>query len=294
MICNLCPRACGARREEDSGAGFCGAGTRARVARAALHCWEEPCISGTRGSGAVFFTGCCLRCVYCQNARISRGDGGEPVTPVELAGIYRRLVAAGAHNINLVNPTHYLPAIAQSMDLWERGVPVVYNTGGYERRETVAALRDFVNVYLPDLKYGDDGLAAKYSGAADYFEVATEAILAMAEQAGPPVFDREGLLQSGLVVRHLVLPGHVPNSRRVLDWIAANLKGRALVSLMCQYVPCGEAGKYPRINRRLYPGEYRRVLEHLYALGLEEGYVQELGAADRKFIPDFDGTGVRG
>ena len=292
--CRLCPRDCKVQRYPDQGEGFCGAGTMPKVARAALHHWEEPCISGTRGSGTVFFTGCTLKCVYCQNAVISQSNDGVPVTPIELAAIYDNLAIQGAHNINMVNPTHYLPAIRHSLQLWKHQLPVVYNTSGYESISVIPALKDIVDVYLPDLKYANASVAAKYSAAPDYFEKATAAILAMVKQAGDLTYDAQGLLVKGVIVRHLVLPGHIAQSREVLDWIAANLKGAVLVSLMCQYVPCGRAGEYPRINRRLSRDEYQRVLDHLYALGLEDGYVQEPTAASMQFIPDFNGIGVGG
>lgn len=290
--CMLCPRRCGAKREPRNGDGRCGMGTDPVVARAALHFWEEPCISGTRGSGAVFFTGCPLGCVYCQNYAISRErKTGRTVSARKLAEIFRNLAAKGAHNINLVTPTHFVPAILEALSLWKPTVPVVYNCGGYESLKTLRMLEGHVDIYLPDFKYADDSLAAALSGAADYAETAEAAIREMARQTGPAVYDGEGILQKGTIVRHLILPGHTRNSMAVLDWLAANLPQGVPVSLMAQYVPCGRAAEFPPMNRRITRREYKKVQDHLFGLDLD-GYVQERKSASKDYIPPFNLEGV--
>ncbi|HAO69812.1 MAG TPA: radical SAM protein [Ruminococcaceae bacterium] len=262
------------------------------VARAALHFGEEPCISGERGSGAVFFSGCSLRCVFCQNYGISAENFGEEITVSRLREIYQELIGKGAHNINLVNPTHFVRAIAQSLEE-PLPVPVVYNCGGYELVESLRRLEGKVQIYLPDLKYADDRLALRYSGAADYWERAREAITEMVRQTGPYCLDEAGMLQSGVLIRHLILPGQVQNSKRILDWIADSFSaGTVLVSLMSQYLPCGKAENFPEINRTLYQEEYDEVEAYLFQKGIEDGFLQELSSADDAYIPAFDLTGV--
>jgi len=262
------------------------------VARAALHFGEEPCISGERGSGAVFFRGCSLRCVFCQNYSISAENFGEEITVSRLREIYQELIGKGAHNINLVNPTHFVRAIAQSLEE-PLPVPVVYNCGGYELVESLRRREGKVQIYLPDLKYADDRLALRYSGAADYWERAREAIAEMVRQTGPYCLDEAGMLQSGVLIRHLILPGQVQNSKRILDWIADSFSaGTVLVSLMSQYLPCGKAENFPEINRTLYQEEYDEVEAYLFQKGIEDGFLQELSSADDAYIPAFDLTGV--
>ena len=288
-LCNNCPRMCNVMRRE-TGAGVCRMGADAVVARAALHFDEEPIVSGTRGSGAVFFSGCALRCRFCQNYPISHEGFGRRVSVDGLKHIYANLIAQGAHNINLVNPTHFVEPILASL---EGGlpVPVVWNSGGYERVETIRRLEGRVRVFLPDLKYRFDDGAARYSGARDYFQCASAAIREMLRLVGPVRLDAEGIIQSGVVVRHLILPGRVEESKAVLDWIAAELPG-AWVSLMAQYVPMGNVRGVDELERRLTQEEYDAVVEHLFDLGLEEGFVQELSSAEEKYIPAFDLTGV--
>lgn len=290
--CNLCPRMCGARRDAKRGNGYCRMGAMPVVARAALHFWEEPCISGTKGSGTVFFTGCSLQCVFCQNEQISvRREVGRPLTARELSDVFFRLVEQGAHNINLVNPTHFASGIAEALRFCPLPVPVVYNSGGYERVETLRMLEGLISIYLPDYKYRDSALSQRLSGAADYPEHAAEAILEMVRQTGPASFDGDGMLQRGTIVRHLILPGHTRNSIEVLDWLKENLPEGTLVSLMAQYVPCGRAADYPEIDRRITKREYEKVQQHLFALGLD-GYVQERKSAKKDFIPPFDLEGL--
>lgn len=288
-ICDACPRQCHALRD-DAGRGFCRMGAAPVLARAALHFDEEPVISGERGSGAVFFSGCALRCRYCQNYPISHEGFGETVSVGRLHEIYFELIEQGANNINLVNPTHFAEPILQSLD-GGVPVPVVWNTGGYERVETLRRLEGKVQVYLPDLKYIDRDSARRYSAAADYFDFASKAILEMLRQTGPVELDDDGMIQKGVIVRHLILPGRADESMRILDWIAENLPG-AWVSLMAQYLPFGDVAGVDELNRRLKQDEYDRVVDHLMALGLEDGFVQELSSSDEKYIPAFDLTGV--
>ena len=293
IACKLCPHRCGADRT--TGVGSCGVGAKPRLARAALHHWEEPCISGERGSGTVFFSGCALRCCFCQNYPISAGAFGRDVSVERLAEIFLELQGQGAHNINLVNPTHFAPPIAEALRLGRaRGLtlPVVCNSGGYDSPEVLAVFDGLVDVYLPDLKYRDTEASARYSGAADYFAVASQAIPAMLRQVGPPVFDADGLLRRGLIVRHLVLPGQTHDSQALLEWLAGNLpKGEFLVSLMCQYIPSGRAAEHREINRRLTTLEYERVLRHADELGLA-GFRQQRQSSSAAYVPDFNLEGV--
>lgn len=289
MICNLCPRRCGAERTESAGGGFCGMPAMPVLARAALHHWEEPVLSGTRGSGAVFFSGCTLRCVYCQNGEVSAARVGRPVTVERLRQIFRELTEQGAHNLDLVTPTQFTPWILEALEAGA-DVPVVWNTGGYERLETLRSLRGKVDVYLPDLKYCDGALSGRLSGAADYFAVATAAIEEMYAQTGPYVVEN-GLLRRGVLIRHLALPGHTDDSRRVIDWIARTFRpGQVLVSLMSQYTP--QSGAKGELARRLRGAEYRALAEYLVNCGVEEGFVQESDSAKPEYTPPFDLTGV--
>lgn len=291
MICNLCPRKCGALRDETRGEGLCGMPETLYLARAALHRWEEPPISGTRGAGTVFFSGCNLGCVYCQNDVISRQRLGKPVTEERLREIFQELIGQGAHNIDLVSPTHYAHILARVLSE-PLSVPVVWNTGGYERLETLRALEGKVDVYLPDLKYVDSAPALRYSGAADYPETAKAAIVEMVRQTGPVQLDENGILQKGVLIRHLLLPGQLPAAKAVMDWTAETFRpGEVLFSLMNQYVPLGRAAEYPEINRRLRRAEARSAAEYMANLGLA-GFTQEMGAADAGYVPNFDFSGV--
>lgn len=287
MICSICPRNCGAVRDATH-TGYCGVGPDPVVARAAPHFWEEPCISGTRGSGAVFFAGCSLRCVFCQNRVISAGGGGRTVTVDRLRAIFRALERQGVHNINLVTASHFLPAVLRALDP-PPAVPVVWNSGGYETVTALRALEGKARVYLPDMKYMDPALAAELSGAGDYPGVAKAAILEMFRQTGPYKMDDDGMLIRGVMIRHLVLPGQLDNTFDVLDWIRGTFRdGEVLVSLMSQYTPNGLGGP----DRRLTAEEYQRAADYMAALGLLEGYTQELASAERAYTPPFDGTGV--
>ena len=290
MICTLCPRNCGVERTAESGAGVCRMGTQPKIARAALHMWEEPCISGTRGSGAVFFSGCGLRCVFCQNEAISQQGEGKIVTPARLAEIFRELEAQGAHNINLVTAAHFVPAVLEALSLYRPNIPIVYNSSGYESIETLRMLSGVVDIYLPDYKYIDPNMAAMLSGARDYPEVAFAAIAEMIRQTGAPVYDENGMMQRGTLIRHLVLPGLTGDRVKIRTRICDELPGIP-VSLMGQYTPCGRALSMPGMDRKIKKKEYARVLAHMEAIGLD-GYRQELGSADGAFIPSFDETGV--
>ncbi len=289
MICYLCPRKCGAQRTQAQGEGFCGMDATLRVARAGLHHWEEPPISGTNGSGTVFFSGCTLRCVFCQNHEISAQNFGKEISPERLRQIFEELIAQGAHNINLVTPTHFTPWILQALQE-PLAVPVVWNCGGYERVETLRMLAGKVDIYLPDLKYADASLAAALSAAEDYFPVATAAIEEMHAQVGDVVLEN-GLLKRGVVIRHLMLPGQLNNTRQVIDWVARTFRpGQVLFSLMSQYTPQpGAEGALARTVRR---SEYRAAAEYMRNCGIEDGFLQEDSSARPEYTPPFDLTGV--
>lgn len=292
MICDLCPRRCGALRDKERGRGYCRMPEGAVLARAALHHWEEPPISGQNGSGTIFFSGCSLGCVFCQNEEISHRDFGKQVSLERLGEICDELTAQGAHNINLVNPTHYAHVILQLLRSHPMAVPIVWNCGGYERVETLRGLEGKVDVYLPDLKYLDGAPAGRYSAAPDYPETAKAAIREMARQTGPCTFGEDGLLKKGVIIRHLILPGQLEGAKKVMDWAAGEFEpGTVLFSLMSQYTPWGRAAEYPEIDRKLRRGEIRAATEYMENLGLE-GFTQERTSAQREYTPPFDLTGV--
>lgn len=287
--CILCPRLCGVDRTER--VGYCGSGSLPKVARAAKHHWEEPCISGTEGSGTVFFSGCTLGCVFCQNREISRGGTGREVTVEHLADIFKRLEGQGVHNLNLVTPTHFTPQILQALELAKPTVPVVMNCGGYERVETLRQWEGKVQVYLPDLKYFSPELSAKYSAAPDYFAVASKAIMEMHRQQPQLVWEGD-LLKSGLIIRHLVLPGCMKDSLKVLDFLDKNLpKDSFLLSLMSQYTPTENCKQFPEINRRVTTYEYRKVADRAAELGFS-GFAQDRRSAKEEYTPPFNLEGV--
>lgn len=292
MKCNLCPRMCSALRTDTVGEGFCGMPEKPVLARGALHMWEEPPISGTRGSGTIFFSGCPLQCVFCQNDHISREKFGAPVSAERVRAICHELIGQGAHNINFVTPTHYAHIIREVLKE-PLPVPVVWNTGGYERIETLRAMEGKVDIYLPDFKYMDNEDALRYSGAGDYVEVAAAAIEEMVRQVGPCSYDENGLLKKGVIIRHLILPGKVAQARAVMDWIDETFpKGTVLFSLMSQYIPWGRVPQeFPELNRPLKKGESRSAQRYMENLGLE-GFTQELTSAQSQYIPPFDLTGV--
>ncbi len=274
-----------------SGKGFCRMGERPVVARAALHFDEEPCISGSRGSGAVFFSGCTLRCLYCQNDPISRGCFGRETDVAGLRRMFDRLIADEAHNINLVTGTHFVNAILEAL-AEPLPVPVVWNSSGYETVETLQRLEGHVQVYLPDLKYVDPEGASRLSRAATYPVCAEKALLEMLRQVGKNEFDEEGVMTRGLLIRHLILPGRARQSKDALSWIHDHMPAGTWVSLMAQYIPCGPARQTPEMKRTISQEEYDDVVNHLFALGMEDGYVQELSSASASYIPPFDLTGV--
>ncbi len=294
--CRLCPRDCGVNRAAGQ-AGVCGvAGPGIRAARAALHMWEEPCISGETGSGAVFFSGCSLRCVYCQNRDIARAAAGVMISRERLAEIFLELEAQGAANINLVTPTHYSPEIIWAVKrAREQGlsVPIVHNGSGYERPEVLRSLEGIVDIYLTDFKYMEAETAARYSRAPDYPAVAQAALSEMVRQTPEPVFDENGLMRRGVIVRHLLLPGHLRNARAVVRYVHETYGDRVFLSLMNQYTPMPDIEKeYPELARRVTAREYERLVDYALSLGVENGFIQEGDTAQESFIPAFDGEGI--
>lgn len=292
MNCMLCGHRCGADRAENE-TGFCSMGETAVLSKVMLHKCEEPCISGTNGSGAIFFAGCSLRCAFCQNWEISHMRKGLPVDIDRLRDIFDELADQGAHNINLVNPTHFVPFIQKAFKRYQKRIPVVYNTHGYDSLDALHRMDGIVDVYLPDLKYTYSLPARRYSSAPNYFEVAKVAIDEMFRQVGPVQYDENGLLKKGVIIRHLVLPGQIDSAKDVIDYVADHFeKGSVLFSLMSQYIPCGEATRYPEINRRLTQEEYDEVSQYLMDSPIDNGFMQELDSADEQYVPDFDLSGV--
>jgi len=288
--CYICPRRCGAVRSEKNG--FCASPAEAMISRAAPHFGEEPCISGTRGSGTVFFSGCNLRCVFCQNYEISRGGVGERVSVQGLREIFLRLRDKGVHNINLVTASHYAHVIERALDGLELGIPVVWNSSGYDSVETLRRLEGLVQIYMPDFKYADAALAERYSAAPDYPQVALAALKEMYRQTGPFRMDEDGILQSGLLIRHLIMPGSGENSLRVIDAVEDNLPAKNIVfSLMSQYTPMpGIPEEFTELQRTVTPEEYGRIASYLEFSDIEYGYFQSPESATDEMIPDFDGT----
>ena len=288
-ICNDCPRKCNAKREAlaDNGKGFCNMGKSPVIARADLHFWEEPPISGTNGSGTVFFSGCNLQCVFCQNEKISRGKFGKEITIDELKAIYQQLIDKGAHNINLVTGTHFINAIAESL-CTPLSVPVVYNCGGYESIDSLKRLEGKVQIYLPDLKYSNNEIAIRYSKAPNYFETTTAAIKEMYRQVGDYVINDDGIMQKGVIIRHLIIPGQLDNTKAVIDWVTSNFKeGQVLFSLMSQFTPIPSCS-IDNLGRRLTQEEYDEIENYLMASGIEDGFMQELSSASEEYVPPFD------
>jgi len=281
--CLLCPRMCGVDRER--GAGFCGLGEEMVIGRIAPHLWEEPPISGTRGTGAVFFSGCTLRCAYCQNGEISHRNAGRTYTPEKLAEAMKRLTDLGVQSISLITGTPFIPKIIDALERWRPPLPLVWNSSGYERVETLKRLEGVIDVYLPDLKHYSARVSAMCAGAPDYFQVAGEAIREMRRQTGEMVLDEEGIAQKGVLVRHLILPGLTGESMKLLTWIRDELPEGTMVSLMRQYIPYNGV-QIPGLNRRITEREYQRVRDHMVALGLP-GFLQEPEAADEEFVPAF-------
>lgn len=288
MNCNICPRKCNAQRE--SAQGFCRAPERFKLARAALHFWEEPCISGKNGSGAVFFSGCNLKCVYCQNYEISIGDKGTQISDERLIEIFEELIDEGAQNINLVNPTHYATRLAEVLSKWKCPVPIVYNSSGYESVETLRLFEGIVDIYLPDFKYIRSEKAQRYSRAKDYPQVVKEALFEMRRQQPEDIFEN-GIMKSGMIIRHLILPQNTNSSLEIIDYIKEHFENTYL-SLMAQYVPCGRLEQFPELQRKITKREYEKVVDYACQKGLQRVFVQELGSADKMYIPPFDLNGV--
>lgn len=306
--CNLCPRNCNVNRKLGE-LGYCGQAYEISAARAALHMWEEPCISGERGSGTVFFSGCPLRCVYCQNHSIAIGKVGKRVTTEKLSQIFLNLQEQKANNINLVTPTHFVPSIIEALETARfngLNIPVVYNTGSYEKVETIKLLEGHVQVYLPDLKYYDSNMSKRYSNAADYFKVATAAIGEMVRQCKTPVFEgeetakgltgegvvEEGIMLGGVIVRHLLLPGGLEDSKKIIKFLYETYGNEIYISIMNQYTPVADLTKYPELKRRVTEEEYDELVDYAIELGVENGFIQEGETAKESFIPEFDMEGI--
>lgn len=290
MICNICPRECSVDRKIQKG--FCGMPESFVVARAALHFWEEPFLSGKSGSGTVFFSGCNLRCVYCQNHSISRGQYGKEISDTGLMKIFDSLIEHGANNINLVTPTHYAGQLEKVLREYKSSVPVIYNSSGYEKKETIERLEGLIDIYLPDLKYIDSERAEKYSSAPDYFWYASEAIKEMLRQTGSAVFDENSLMKKGTVIRHLVLPKNTNQSIKIIDWLKENIPTDTYISLMSQYTPVVHSDRFSELNRKITEREYEKVTSYILESGFENVLIQTGDSAKESFIPDFDMTGL--
>ncbi len=294
MLCNECPRRCNIDRSITKG--FCGMSDKVSVARAALHMWEEPCISGENGSGAVFFSGCNLRCVFCQNACIARGMSGVEISVDRLSEIFLELQEKGAVNVNLVTPSHYVKEIVKALTMAKNNgltIPVVYNTSSYELVDTLKSLEGLVDIYLPDFKYVDSSLAMRYSHANDYYEVACAALAEMHRQISACSFDERGIMTGGIIVRHLILPGHTADSKRVIKYIKDTYGDDVFISIMNQYTPLPHVSEYPEINRKVTKREYDNVVDYAIDIGVTNGFIQEGSAAEESFIPEFNGEGVK-
>jgi putative pyruvate formate lyase activating enzyme len=292
--CSLCPRECGVNRLNGR-KGFCGQTASLKVARAALHMWEEPCISGTNGSGTVFFAGCHLGCVFCQNGQISRGSNGKEISIIRLAQIFMELQEKGAHNINLVTPTHFVPHIIEALRISRKmglHLPIVYNTGGFEKLDTLQMLDGWVDVYLTDFKFMDLHLARRYANEEGYSFYAAKALEEMYRQTGEPVFDENCMMIKGIIVRHMVLPGQAMDSRRIIDYIYDTYGDKVYLSLMNQYTPSGNLEKYPELKMKVKTKVYERLIDYTLRKGVENAFIQEGQTAKESFIPDFDGEGV--
>lgn len=290
MKCNICPRKCNIDRNREKG--MCGMSDSFVVARAAKHFWEEPPISGTKGSGTVFFSGCNLGCIYCQNYEISHENKGKEISDDRLTEIFDELIASEVHNINLVNPTHYALKLKAVLEGYKSAVPTVYNSSGYERVSTLKSLDGLIGIYLPDLKYIREERAEKYSNAPDYFTYASRALVEMKRQCPENVYDTDGIMQKGLIVRHLILPKNTNQSIDILSWIKNNLGEDTTVSLMSQYTPFGKIEDCKELQRKITAREYEKVLSAAENMGFKSLFLQDFASSDEKFIPDFDFTGI--
>lgn len=292
--CNLCPRKCGVNRLEGY-TGFCNAGKDVRIAKVSLHHWEEPCISGTSGSGTIFFSNCNLKCEFCQNYNISSGGVGKDVSIKRLSEIFLQQQTRGAHNINLVTPTHYVPQIIEALDIAKckgLSIPILFNTNGYENLETLKALEGYIDVYLPDLKYFDDKYSIKYSNASNYFSQASKAIEEMFRQVGRVELDENDLIKKGVIIRHLMIPGLLFDSKKVMDYIHKTFGNSVYISIMNQYTPMHHANKFSEINKPLNPKHYESLINYCLSIGIENAFIQEEGTSSENFVPNFDLGGV--
>ncbi len=288
--CDICPRDCNVNRKQGK-KGWCQCDDSIQIALASIHKFEEPCISGNKGSGTIFFSHCNLNCIYCQNYEISQQGKGRKITIEELAKLFLKQQSKGVHNINLVTPTMYAYQIKEALKIAKANglhIPVIYNTNGYEKVETLKELEGYIDVYLPDLKYAGDELSKKYSKVDHYFEAATKAIQEMHRQVGTPIFDENGIIQKGLMIRHLILPNHLQNTKRILKWVKENMEEGTYISVMAQYFPTFLAKQDPLLNRKLTKKEYKEIENYLYTLNLENGYIQELGDHEEEYVPNFD------
>ncbi len=284
-LCKICPIECNADR--NSGVGYCGQSNKIKIAKYYLHTFEEPPISGKNGSGTVFFCGCSLKCVFCQNYQLSRSQTGKEISPSQLAEIFKELEDMGAHNVNLVTPAHFAPQIVEALKIYRPKIPIVYNTHSYEKVETLKIIDPYVDIYLPDLKFFSSELSKRYTGKADYFDVASKAISFMLNSK-KTVFGSDGMLKQGVVVRHMIMPLGVKDSKALLSWFAQNKVNGAYLSLMGQYTPFGENENFPELKRPITKREYQRVYEHLLSLKITDYFAQELGSASESFIPKWD------
>ena len=283
-VCSLCPNDC--KIDRNKKVGFCGVNENVRIAKYYQHKFEEPCISGTNGSGTVFFCGCSLKCVFCQNYSLSRVERGKIISVKELADIFKQLEDMGAHNINLVTPTQYADKIMQALDIYKPNVPIVYNTHGYEKISILERLNKYVDVYLPDLKFFSPDVSNRYTGKKDYFEVASSVVKFMIESK-PLTFDKDGLIKSGVIVRHLVLPQNVNDTKKILDWFK-NFDGRAYINVMSQYTPFGQIDSFPELKRKLTKREYQAVIDYAISLDLKNMFYQDMISSSKEYIPSWD------
>lgn len=290
--CRLCPRSCGVDRVSGK-KGFCGESLDIRIARAALHFWEEPCISGTNGSGTVFFSGCTMKCVFCQNYEVSTRNLGYEINEYELVKIFLDLAEQGAHNINLVTPTHFVPQIVSALDIAKReglNIPIVYNTGGYECKSTLKMLDGYVDIYMPDFKYFSNELAQKYSSVQSYREIASAAVCEMYRQVGKPAFNSDGIMQRGMIIRHLMLPGSLSDTVKIINYVNKTFKNNVYFSLMSQYTPIRHIDEYPKLNNKIDSRCYSAAVDLCARLGMKNVFIQEGTAASESFIPEFSGN----
>lgn len=288
--CNVCPHKCKVNRLEGK-LGRCKCNDKIKIALVSTHMYEEPCISGMNGSGTIFFSNCNLSCKFCQNYEISQLGKGHEITIEELASIMVKQQEAGVHNINLVTPTMYVYQIIEAIKIARKNglnIPIIYNSNGYENVETIKALKGYIDVYLPDLKYYSNEIAVKYSKAPNYFEIASKAILEMISQVGEPIFDEDGMIKKGVMIRHLVLPNHIQNSKNVLKWIKENIPEEIYIDVMAQYFPTYKAKEDELINRKLTKREYKEIENYFYLLDLKNGYMQELGEHEEEYVPKWD------